>query len=330
LDHFMLRWLMIGIGDIATKRVIPAILQEGRSRLAAVVTRDPGKAAHYGVPAFCDLEQALNHGGFDLVYVATPVYLHASQTLAALRAGLHVLCEKPMAMNLCEAESMVDAAVQHRKNLGIAYYRRSYPKVQRALELIGQGVIGQPVMAFAACHSTLPADESRRSWLLDPAKAGGGPLYDIGSHRIDLLNYFFGRPQEVRAYLSNAVHSLAVEDSATLIIKYQNGLHGIVDARWNSNEVRDEFRIIGSLGEIDLSPLNGPELRSPHGREALLPDSNLHSPCIRNFVDAVLGNDELLSSGATARWTDWVTENAVADNRSAVSAVQTDGGPIYQ
>jgi predicted dehydrogenase len=309
----MLRWLVAGIGDIAAKRVIPAILEEQRSRLAAVVTRDPAKANVYGVPSFASVDEALSTGGFEAVYVATPVFLHAPQTLAALRAGLHVLCEKPMALSFKEARSMVEAAAQHHACLGVAYYRRAYPKVQRAKEMICLGAIGRPLMAFAACHSPLPADPGRRAWLLDPAKAGGGPMYDIGSHRIDLLNYFFGQPEEVRACLSNVVHQILVEDSATVVIRYQEGLHGIVDARWNTSVVRDEFRIVGSDGEIDLSPLNGPNLTFSTGAEVLPPHANLHYPCIKNFVDAVLDGEELLSSGATAVWTDWVTDRAVRD-----------------
>ena len=209
---------------------------------------------------------------------------------------------------------MVEAAERHRRTLGVAYYRRTYPKVQRAMELIRQGVIGQPVMALAAHHSEVPADQTKRSWLLDPAQAGGGPLYDIGSHRIDLLNYIFGTPEEVRACLSNAVHQIPVEDSATVLIKYPGGLHGIVDVRWNSKVIRDQFQIAGTEGEIDLTPLNGPELTSPRGRENLPAHPNFHYPCIKNFVDAVLEGQPLLSSGATALWTDWVTEKALLSN----------------
>lgn len=310
----MLRWLVVGIGDITTKRVIPAILQERRSRLAAVVTRQPEKAIPYQVEAFTSLEDALKHGGFDAVYVATPVFLHISQTIQALRAGMHVLCEKPMAMNLSEAQSMVEAAARSGRFFGVAYYRRSYPKVQRARELLRSGAIGQPVMAFASCHShlQLPATELKRSWLLDPAQAGGGPLYDIGSHRIDLLNYLFGRPQEVRCCLSSGVYPIAVEDSATVLIKYLGGVHAIVDVRWNSEVARDEFRIVGTTGEMHLTPLNGPEFVWPGGQENIPPHPNVHFPCIENFVDAVLDGKELLSTGMTAIWTDWVTERAVA------------------
>jgi len=93
----MLNWLVIGVGDITTKRVIPAILEEKRSRLYGIVSRDPAKAAPYGVKVFTHLEKALGDDQVHAVYVATPVFLHAQQTVLSLRAGKHVLCEKPMA-----------------------------------------------------------------------------------------------------------------------------------------------------------------------------------------------------------------------------------------
>src|SRR5260370_40062146 len=102
-----MNWLVIGIGDITTKRVLPAILLEPRSVLYGIVTRDPHKAEAYNCRAWRDLGEALEDPKVDAVYVGTPVFLHAAQTIAALRAGKHVLCEKPVAMNYPEAERMV-------------------------------------------------------------------------------------------------------------------------------------------------------------------------------------------------------------------------------
>src|SRR5215469_13742054 len=99
----MLDWLLVGIGDISRKRVLPALMAEPRSRLAGVITRDPAKAATYGVPAWSDLETALAACPSAAVYIATPVFLHAPQAIAALRAGRDVLCEKPMALNYADA-----------------------------------------------------------------------------------------------------------------------------------------------------------------------------------------------------------------------------------
>src|SRR5271154_813494 len=185
----MLRWLVIGVGDITTKRALPAILSEERSKLVGIVTRDPAKARSYNVPAWTVLEDALKDSQADAVYVATPVSLHAPQTIASLRAGKHVLCEKPMAMNYEEACSMQRASEENGRTLGIAYYRRMYAKVNRAKDLIEAGAIGKPVFAEATSHDWFEAVGGDRGWLVDRTLSGGGPLYDIASHRIDLMNY---------------------------------------------------------------------------------------------------------------------------------------------
>jgi predicted dehydrogenase len=313
----MMKWLVIGIGDITTKRVLPAIEEEEQSKLVGIVTRDPAKAEPYSVPGFTDLREALARTKPDAVYVASPVFMHAPQTMVSLREGCHVLCEKPMAMNYAEAGMMVETAEATGRTLGIAYYRRTYPKVHRAMALMREGVIGQPVLAYASSHAWFKAENEFRSWLLDPDKAGGGPLYDVASHRIDLFNYIFGEPARVRAQLSNAVNKTPVEDCATVLIEYLNNVRCIVDVRWHSHVERDEFRIIGTSGELELSPLNSPTLVSPQGREEIPTHENIHFPCVENFVEAVLDGKPLLSSGRTALWTDWVTERAVKDNLRA-------------
>ena len=202
---------------------------------------------------------------------------------------------------------MLLAAEESGKTFGVAYYRRTYPKVQRAKQLLAAGAIGKPVLAELTCHGWFDGTGSR-SWLVDPAKAGGGPLCDIASHRIDVLNFLFGQPLRVAGQLSNVVHRYAVEDNATVMIEYAGGVRGVVDVRWHSKVSRDECRIRGTEGEMELSPLNGPEFIYPGGRENLPPHANLHYPMIENFVDAVEGKAPLLASGASSYWTDWVTE----------------------
>jgi len=308
----MLNWLVIGIGDITRKRVLPAILAEPRSRLYALLTRDPRKAEAYpGALAFTDLSAALSDPAIDAVYVASPVALHAEQTIASLIGGKHVLCEKPVALDYAQAESMAAAAREAGRLLGIAYYRRLYPKLLRARQLIAEGAIGQPVLAEANYHGWLESPD--RGWLKDPALAGGGPLYDTGSHRIDACNFLFGRPLRATGLLSNALHPLAVEDSATTLIEYSGGLHAVIDVRWNSRIQRDQFRVVGTEGEIDLSPLNGPTLRvlAADGklREEQLPaHANVHFPLVENFVAAVLDGAPLACPIEESIWTDWVTQ----------------------
>jgi 1,5-anhydro-D-fructose reductase (1,5-anhydro-D-mannitol-forming) len=305
-------WIVIGIGDITMRRVIPAIQAEPRCNLYGLVTRDPAKAEPYQVAKiWATLDEALADPGVDAVYIGTPVFLHGPQTIQSLRAGKHVLCEKPMAMNETEAGAMVRAGEESGKIFGVAYYRRSYPKVQRAKQLIEAGAIGKPVFAELTNHMWFDGT-GNRGWLFDPAKAGGGPLFDIASHRIDVLNFLFGQPQKVTAQLSNAVHHYAVEDNATVMIEYPEGVRGVVDVRWNSRINRDECRVRGTDGEMEMSPLNGPDLIYPGGREHLPVRANVHLATLENFIDAVEGKAELLASGASSYWTDWVTEVAKA------------------
>jgi predicted dehydrogenase len=308
-----LNWVLAGIGDIARKRVIAAIQAEPRSTLYGFVTRNAAKAAAYaGARVFKSVEEAVSDPEVNALYIALPVALHAGAAIAALRAGKHTLCEKPMAMHYSEAERMVAEGVASGRVFGVSYYRRLYPKLLRAKHLIEQGAIGQPVLAEGNCHGWFEAED--RAWLRDPAMAGGGPLFDIASHRIDAMNFLFGRAESAKGILSNAVRNLGVEDSATVVMRFAGGVHGVVDVRWNSRIARDQFRVIGTEGEIGLDPLNGPELRlttRPGTVVELLPaHENFHYPLVENFVSAVLADDpgRLACPAAQAAWTDWVIE----------------------
>lgn len=314
----MIRWLLIGIGDIARRRVIPAIEAESRSRLEAVVTRDPQKAAAYpGVAVYTSLDVALRSPEIDAVYIASPVCLHAQQAIAALEAGKHVLCEKPTAMSPAETESMIAAARRNDRLLAVSYYRRQFPKLVRARQLLREGAIGQPLLAEANCHGWLVDDPAwSRNWLFNPAMAGGGPLYDIACHRIDALNFLFGEPVRSTGLLSNAVHATAVEDSATVLIQYAGGVHATVDVRWNSHIDRDQFRIVGTDGELNLDPLGGPLLRRGAEEEQLPTHANVHFPCVLNFVRALLDSKPVDCPASEALWTDTVLDTVRRMNSS--------------
>lgn len=307
----MLNWLCIGIGDIAIKRAIPAIQAEPRSQLYGLLTRDPSKGKPYDCHVWTDLREALADPAIDIVYVATPVSLHAEQTILSLEAGKHVLCEKPVALNHAQASGMVDAARATGKTLGIAYYRRTYPKLKRARQLIAEGAIGRPLLAEINCAEYYNAESEEGSWRVNRALAGGGPLYDIGSHRIDVLNHLFGKPLRVSGQIANVVHDRETEDCATVLLEYGSGVRGIVDVRWNSRVSRDEFRILGTEGEINLSPLNGAPFVHPSGSEEIPNHSNVHYPLIEDFASAVLNGSPPIAPAESAIVTDWVTQQVL-------------------
>ena len=310
-------WVIAGIGDIARRRVIAAIQAEPRSVLAGFVTRDAAKAREFpGAKSWATIEEAAADPEVDAVYIALPVALHAPAAIAALRAGKHVLCEKPMAIDFAQAEQMTAEGRASGRLFGVSYYRRLYPKLIRARQLVAEGAIGRPVLAEGNCHVWLHIGD--REWLRDPAMAGGGPLYDIASHRIDAMNFLFGKPERACGLRSNALHKMQVEDAATVVMGMRGGVHCVVDVRWNSHVTRDQFRIVGEEGEINLDPLNSPELRlnTRQGNrvETLPPSANFHEPLVANFVDAVLANDpgRLACPAEQAAWVDWVIEQVAS------------------
>src|SRR5262245_19286552 len=148
----VLRWGLIGCGDIARRNVAPALRDLPGCDLVAVARARSDRAAEFarefGARKWYERWQDLvNDSDIDAVYVATPVYLHADQTIAAAERGKHVLCEKPMAMNVEECDRMIDACSANGVRLGIAYYRHFYPAVARIKEIIESGEIGKPAIA---------------------------------------------------------------------------------------------------------------------------------------------------------------------------------------
>src|SRR5260221_9189176 len=224
-----LGWGLIGCGDIAQKRVAPAIRDSASGELIAVNPAQselaPAFAKQFGARRwYLDWKKLLGDEEIDAVYIATPVHLHAAQAIAAAEAGKHVLCEKPMAMNVRECDQMIDACRTNNVKLGVAYYRHFYPVVERLKAIIRSGEIGTPVLAEVnAFEHFNPEAGHPRSWLLNKHLAGGGPMFDFGCHRIEVLINVFGPVTEVKAMTANVVFAREVEDTATALLRFGRG-----------------------------------------------------------------------------------------------------------
>jgi 1,5-anhydro-D-fructose reductase (1,5-anhydro-D-mannitol-forming) len=297
----MMRWGLAGAGAISSKRVGPALVAANNSTLAAVCDVVPQAAAElaarFAVPqTYTSLAEMLVDPGIDAVYLATPVDLHAPQAIKALRAGKHVLVEKPMALTLAEAEEMVRVARATGRTLATAYYRRFFPKVQRVRQLIAEGVLGQVVMVTSVYHTWYaPSPAARGAWRMTRAQSGGGVLWDMGSHRFDLLVGLFGMPTQAWAAAETMVHGCDVEDTASVYLKLGNGAQCISAWQWNSQTWVDHLAIIGTKGKVVLEPVDSPSItlfigedrsQERHDETIPLPD-NVHLPMIQNFIDAV-------------------------------------------
>ena len=303
-----LRWGLVGYGDLAGKRVAPALREATGSQLDGVWGRSPEKTAafarQHSIPDAHPTLSSLLQAELDAVYVCTPPDSHAEYALAAIAAGKHVLVEKPMAATVADCETMIRAAQAQGVTLGAAYYRRAIPKMQKVKELIASGMLGTPTWVNIVAHSWFnPSSGDPKHWRVEPARSGGGgAVADIGVHRLDLLDYWLGPAQVVFSDRHRLVHSYEVEDGTSVVLKLANGAPVHAYFAWNSKTWADRFEIVGAEGKLIADPLDGPPLTVIRGRDreelSITPLANAHLPCVEDFVRAVREHREPLGSGA--------------------------------
>ncbi len=240
-----IRWGVIGACGIAQRRTIPeGIVVANNAMLAAVFDVSSAKsvADKFGVKC-CETEAELLAQDIDAVYIATPVYLHAEQIERAANAGKHVLCEKPLSLDVVEAERLVKLCAARKVRLGVGLMMRFHACHVEAKSIVASGQLGMPVLARAQLSCWYPP--MANAWRQDPKLGGGGALTDLGCHCIDLLEMLFGAIVRVSCQTGNTVQKYAVEDSAVVSLTFANGAMGIVDCLFN---VPDE----SSLNRLEL------------------------------------------------------------------------------
>ena len=316
------RWGLIGCGDIAKKRVAPALRDSARSELVAVSRAKADLAEafarQFGAGKwYADWHDMLRDSEIDAIYIATPVHLHAAQTVAAAEAGKHVLCEKPMALNVPECDEMLAASEANNVKLGIAYYRHFYPLVRRLKELLEVGEIGTPVVVqINAFEWFNPQPDHSRSWLIKKELAGGGPMFDFGCHRIEVLLNVFGDIDEVKALTTNDLFDREVEDTATALFHFERGASGMLTVSHAAYEPRDTFDVFGSRGSIHVPVLNNGNMlivnEEGERTESHPPAANLHEPLIEDFIEAIFQDRQPAVNGETGRMTASIEEQIYA------------------
>ncbi|NPV07086.1 MAG: Gfo/Idh/MocA family oxidoreductase [Anaerolineae bacterium] len=278
------RWGVIGAGGIADRRTIPEMLQVAdNAQLVALMDVSAEAvarvAAKYGVSAiYTDEEALLSDPQVEAVYIATPQNVHHRQVLAAARHGKHVLCEKPMATSMADAEEMIEACARAGVKLGLDYMMRFNIHNQKIRELVASGALGQLVMGRAELTCWYPPMPT--AWRQKRETAYGGSLIDMGSHCLDILEWIFdSRITEVFAFHDTITHSYDVEDTSTTILRFENGAHGIVDNYFNvpDEAAKNLLEVYGTQGSILASGTIG---QDPTGTftSYLAPPGQTYSP----------------------------------------------------
>lgn len=264
MDSKKIKWGVIGSGGIARRRTIPeGIVPAENADLQVVYDLNPvvnkEVADEIGVMAVNSIDELLD-SDIDAVYIASPVNKHLEHVVACARAGKNILCEKPLGLDVEEAEEMANVCESAGVLLGTALMMRFVEQHKEALKLIAQGAIGKPVYARGQLSCWYPPMDG--AWRQDPELGGGGSLMDMGSHCIDLLEMFFGEIDRVSCFTNTQVHGYKSEDSAVAMLYFKNGAIATVDNLFNvpDNSVRNSLELYGSQGSIlaDMTIGQGP------------------------------------------------------------------------
>lgn len=314
----ILRWGIIGCGDVVERKSGPSIQQAGRSQIVALMRPSREKlrplAEALGVSVWTDQADAvLEHPSIDIIYVATPPSSHKQYVLAAAKAGKNVLVEKPMGMETDEGRRMIEACDQAGVELFVAYHRRFHPHVVHMRKLIREGRIGRPVQAFVDIAHGPPANTN--IWRFDPEISGGGLFVDTGSHRVDVIVSLLGEVDEVCGVATTFDPECRVEQAVSLCLRFRSGAQCVVTGDFYSRRRADRLEIIGTEGKVFAERLGEHAfvLQSGEARETFSfdPYPAPHLGLIRHIEEVLLDGKTNESSGRDGLITEKVLDAAV-------------------
>ncbi|HYC35465.1 MAG TPA: Gfo/Idh/MocA family oxidoreductase [Usitatibacter sp.] len=252
-----IRYAVVGQGYISQAAVLPAFEHARRnSELVALVSGDATKrralARRYGVPAYGyeEYDSLLESGAVDAVYIALPNDQHRDFTVRAARRGVHVLCEKPLAVDERDCRAMVEACRRHRVKLMTAYRLHFEKATLEAYDAIGKGRIGEPKLFVSSFSITVADADNIR---LNPVERGGGTFYDIGIYCINAARHVFrAEPTEVVA-MTTAPAKGSAEESAAAILRFPGDRLATFGLSFGTDKT-SQYRVVGTKGSLELDP----------------------------------------------------------------------------
>ena len=310
------KWLLVGAGDIATRRAGPALVDAKNSELIAICDLDQERAAKLAdqlkvKTVYADYAQALAESGADAVYLATPLDKHVGMSLQALDAGKHFLVEKPLGLNGRECLRLFAAARKSDRITSCSNYRRlseQYKKTEAILKNQEIGTLIGGWMIYSAGYYDPNNSRSTRA-------AGGYPIKEYGFYIIDITLNLLGMRASVVAQASILKPGRDIEDIASIIMRFPDGKLFTIILNHNSPGIRHELEIFGSEGCIywpEWPPHgNGPIIKiTKEGtmkRDAQT-NPNYHFPMIEDFVGAVLEGRQPVCTLESAVKTEIITD----------------------
>jgi 1,5-anhydro-D-fructose reductase (1,5-anhydro-D-mannitol-forming) len=295
-------WGLIGTSNVAREWVIPAIGAVEGSKAVAVLGSNPARTRSYaaanGVPAaYDDIDAFLADPAITAVYVSTTNERHAGATIAAARAGKHVLCEKPMALSLEDAGAMLEAARSAGVQLGVNHHLRCMETHRTIQRLVSEGAIGKLVAVRLFFGVTLP--DELKGWRVSKPEAGGGVLFDLTVHDADLIRFLLGdEPAEVVGLTgSTGVAEGELADTALIAVRMRSGLLVQIGESFSIAHADTSLEIHGTEGALLASDVlmqrgGGTVMLRRGGATEVVPvtHANAYPRVIRQFNDAIRGH----------------------------------------
>lgn len=302
----MIRWGILGASGVAHRRTMPAINMAENNELHALMVRDLERAKklaqEHGAPAYYDsVDDLLSDPEVDAVHVATPVYLHCEHVIKSAEHGKHVLCEKPMAMNVEECKKMIDACERNKVLIEIAFTLRFHPCFHEIKEIVDNNELGKIIEARASLLKSY--DIAEGLWRRNPSMSGGGVLMDMGVHAVDLLSFILGDVSRVAVFANSNIKNWEIEETATLLLQMQNGANAIADVSFVVPYSDITLEIYGTEGTLLL--YNGEGYQEYNLRlyannklkQEFKPTQNLYRNLVEHFSRCLEGKEPPISPG---------------------------------
>ncbi len=296
-----LRWGLIGASDIASTRIIPALRRVGQEPLA-VLSSSAERGARFAVEndvhlSYTSLDTMLDRHDIDAVYISTTNELHAEQAVAAAMAGKHVLCEKPLAMSIHDAQKILSACDEAGVVLAVNHHLPAAGTHRKMRELIAQGAVGKP-LAVRVFHAVKLPDRLA-GWRLQNPERGGGVILDITSHDAAAVQALLGaRALEVAAIsCSQGLWAAAAEDAVVSAMRFPDDVlvqtHDAFTVGYAGTglEVHGTEGSIIARGVMTQDPVGSLHLRDASGEREIGPSDrdDLYDVTLRAFAEAVRG-----------------------------------------
>ena len=309
---------VIGVGAIAQACHLPGYVKHEQADL--VTFADPEPARHKEMSTlysymkgYAHFQDMLDKEKLDIVSVCTPNKYHALATNAALQAHCHVLCEKPIATTLKEADQMIAAAKKAKRKLMIGFTHRLFTGTRKCHDLLHDKALGKPFMIRVRfAHGGPFPGWAKGDWFYHKDLSAGGAMLDMGIHAIDLCLWLFGPVAGVTAKAATLIKKIEVDDNALLILEFKSGALGYIEVGWTSKPGFSGLEIYGTEGSLicdynkGLQRLGG---KASAGRDSSsdwkvidkTPTVGGWSTEIDHWMDVVTGKEKLTMDGKAGR-----------------------------